>query len=438
MENTKTPFRVMRGKKENILKNINDGFLYFTTDTHQIYLGTNNAEAKEILMGYETGIFYGLKDIPVDGSGNMPDPEVIFVSNEIEGNRLPNIKDLILNKDGCFYRVIALIDDFTIKTTRLTLQGSGVGPGVGPGGANFSITILNGLNKTFAIDSENIPIDFISYHSDVTAGMENRENYIQQVTFSFLNETEPFYSLNTDLEFNKNQSIDLYNFKHLFSDQKKTIRITIYDAFNNSRYIDFQIQLVDLTLKMTQNNILYTKSKQYTYSCNISGATSGVSEKYLVYEFWREHDSTTTEPILRIKQGLDISTNGNTTPQLVNLSELEHGIYNLKITAYAKISNSNTIIPSNILNHKMINYVIQGSPLLTIIPTQEFMQYTETPLKYLLVTEDSNKDYSLKITLNNQVIDTINIKSNTIGEYPGIYFDQIGLFTLYFWSVFFG
>jgi hypothetical protein len=72
-------------------------------------------------MGYETGIFYGLKEIPVDGSGNAPDPDVIFVSNEIEGNRLPNVKDLILNQDGCFYRVTTLIDEFTVKTTRLTL-----------------------------------------------------------------------------------------------------------------------------------------------------------------------------------------------------------------------------------------------------------------------------------------------------------------------------
>jgi hypothetical protein len=34
MENNKIPFRVIRGKKENMLQRIDDGILYFTTDTH--------------------------------------------------------------------------------------------------------------------------------------------------------------------------------------------------------------------------------------------------------------------------------------------------------------------------------------------------------------------------------------------------------------------
>jgi hypothetical protein len=67
------------------------------------------------------GFYYGKKDIEYDNSGNEPDPNVLFSIDEIEGDKLPEVDDLILNKDGCFYRVKEILDENTAQTTRLTL-----------------------------------------------------------------------------------------------------------------------------------------------------------------------------------------------------------------------------------------------------------------------------------------------------------------------------
>ena len=87
---------------EEALSNITplEGSLYFTLDTQKIFLAKDNTL---IQMCESKGFYYGIKEIEYDNSGNDPDPQVDFYLNEIESSKLPEIDDLILNKDGCFY-----------------------------------------------------------------------------------------------------------------------------------------------------------------------------------------------------------------------------------------------------------------------------------------------------------------------------------------------
>jgi hypothetical protein len=94
-----------------------EGSVYFTTDTKRIYMAKNGAM---LPMCAATGFFYGKKEIEYDNSGNAPDPNVTFSFEEIEGNDIPQIDDLILNIDGCFYRVKTVGND-EVNTERLTL-----------------------------------------------------------------------------------------------------------------------------------------------------------------------------------------------------------------------------------------------------------------------------------------------------------------------------
>ena len=126
------------------------GELYFTTDTQKIYLGM--ADGKKLLMGYDTGIFYGEKEIPKNLTGTPADPNVSFYLNEISGDRLPLVGDLILNTDGCFYKVTNVIDEYSVMTKRLTLQGTGGGGGgTGDGTSsadNFTSFLRLGLKRS--------------------------------------------------------------------------------------------------------------------------------------------------------------------------------------------------------------------------------------------------------------------------------------------------
>lgn len=146
-------------------------------DTKKVYI----PNGKEFIpMGGNSGIYYGtmtLTDTPNEGQVNFD-----FTAYDIEGNdgssenaSLPNVDDLILNHDGCFYRVLELSGkgyNTIITTKKLTLAGGGgggTGGGAGQGTASLNVpqselnpTILKGSSYSLvfnfkAVDSEGEP-----------------------------------------------------------------------------------------------------------------------------------------------------------------------------------------------------------------------------------------------------------------------------------------
>ena len=95
--NGKLPFRVVKCPEEKIPEKYTEGYVYFTTDTKKIYLDT---EIDRLSMGGNTGIYYA--DIKFESSDDI---EYYFTSDDIDEGLMPNVKDLILNTDGCFYKV---------------------------------------------------------------------------------------------------------------------------------------------------------------------------------------------------------------------------------------------------------------------------------------------------------------------------------------------
>jgi hypothetical protein len=135
----KINFSPIMGKEASIMKqDYREGYLYFATDTKKIFMDANG-EAK-LPMGGNSGIYYGtmkLDEIPPENQTEFEFTVFDIEGNEEDSNRLiiPNIDDLILNEDGCFYRVIDLVGeglDIIIVTNKLTLAG-GNNP-MGPSG----------------------------------------------------------------------------------------------------------------------------------------------------------------------------------------------------------------------------------------------------------------------------------------------------------------
>jgi hypothetical protein len=119
--NTSYPFRPVRCTEEklNSLDTIVDGYIYFTTDTQKLFLGQNGQKIE--MCGYN-GVYYGTKNIRYEDSGLPANPDVNFdFETEIEGDKCPEQNDLILNKDGNFYKVISVEYNNNIKTERITL-----------------------------------------------------------------------------------------------------------------------------------------------------------------------------------------------------------------------------------------------------------------------------------------------------------------------------
>lgn len=126
----KNNFHPVSGTESKIMNaGYNEGWVYFATDSKKIYLDMDGRE--KISMGGNSSIFYGIKELP-----EAPDEsqkEFTFLITEIEGNEnnyfnIPNENDLILNKDGCFYRVRSTEGEginTIIFTEKLTIAGSG-------------------------------------------------------------------------------------------------------------------------------------------------------------------------------------------------------------------------------------------------------------------------------------------------------------------------
>jgi hypothetical protein len=122
------PFRPVRCKEIDLnSKAPVDGFVYFTTDTHKIFLGYKN---EYLAMGGTSGIYYGKKQLTDDEKYG---DQVLFIFDpaEIDSSHIPTVDDLILNiPDGGFYRVLNS-SPAAIEAQRLMIAGGGGGSNVG-------------------------------------------------------------------------------------------------------------------------------------------------------------------------------------------------------------------------------------------------------------------------------------------------------------------
>jgi hypothetical protein len=227
------PVRTLESKLGSEVQ-IQDGYLYFTIDTQKVFLGMPNGE--KMSMGGNTGIFYGQKEIEYPDDGNAPNPEVMFVMEElaeesdIEGTRLPLVDDLILNVDGCFYRVKEVLDETSVLTNRITLQGTGTGGGgggTGPGGGgSFTIARDGGQTKYFSSGDPKMLIGVIARSNDP-------ENYISMVECSFNKDFAEIFKIDEGLAWplEKSYPIELIKQKEYFGSSAKRVYVRVTDKY---------------------------------------------------------------------------------------------------------------------------------------------------------------------------------------------------------------
>ena len=427
----KIPFMPVQGKEELIKKvDAMAGHIYYTTDTRKTYLGT--ASGEKLLMGYDTGIFFGTKEIPKDDSGNTPDPEVYFNIAEIEGSRLPVINDLILNVDGCFYRVEAILNTDNVKTKRLTLQGSGGGGGGGSTGPDvgysWSMSFPGGTQVAYSTEIEKLELTF------ETAYMGDVDNYIIQADLYWgeylnLDEELPFYTVSTSVDgdaikLGTVDTIDISDCKSLFVETNKTVTLALTDKYGVRHSAALKIRLVKLMLSARENQLIAVSAKSpFQFSCKLDGVASGVSEKKVVYTFYKSGEDKSA---LTITNTLKQSNYTGDVDVILDISTLEHGSYKMTVQAFAKVVGMSTAIPSNIITHQ-IGYVREevNAPILLTLAPSRTEQYTDIDIEYLYVTDNTQTNYTLEIRIDNIFYKNLVIKANEPGSCP-FYFEESG------------
>lgn len=298
-DNTKVQFRPIRGSEQSILSNpaFRDGAVYYATDSGKLYLDDPDSKHR-ILMGGNASVFYGNMNINYD-IVDSNQTEFDFKASEIESPLaasggdsddvafnpiLPNLGDLILNKDGCFYRVIEIDDtdpDYIIlKTTRLTLQGTGGSGPSGPGGGEvegvgrieykwITPTTASALYQhQFTID-----FDFKAYDADgeLTSG------YYALYLISGDKKTQiPATGVTFPIDMNKTNHADITQY---LTSPGVTYRIRI-EAFGDIGASDMDVRTKTFNITPTQINLSWTGNRpdiannsksSYTLDWDISG-----------------------------------------------------------------------------------------------------------------------------------------------------------------------
>lgn len=384
-----------------------------------------------IPMSSSKGFFYGIKEIEKVENGSEQPKEVDFTIDEIEGDRLPEKNDLILNEDGCFYRVIEVNGEYEIKTERQTLQGTGTGGSTGgdSSSSNFQLNMLKSL-FAFAETASSMPITFTTRYK----GEDVNTNFISTIEILKVVdkvETLIYTQPNLNLKFNEEQQVDIVSCLDIFSrNSSEKYKLAIYDAYGERRASEFNLNIIKLSLTTTMEDIFSSQAStlNYTYTGNgLSG--SGITNSNLVLEFTNIQTPNATPIVFKAK-----AKSGANSRVQVELTDLKHGVYNIKAYLQINISGTSETITSNTYNHIFVYYIDEdaGSLMGVYIP-EKLEQYTNINFKYLIAS-NIIEDQTLTITVNNTVKDILQVNINsTSGIGSGnftLYFDEAGIYNL--------
>ena len=412
------PFRPVKCTETKLMEMAPvNGYVYFTSDTQKIFIGD---DSKFLEMCASKGICYGQKYIEPDNSGNEPDPIVDFYADEIEGEKLPEVDDLILNMDGCFYRVTDILDEESVRTTRLTLQGTGGGGGSGPGGditASLRISHYGGQSKYFAREAKTAELGVIAYSGDAA-------NYISSVECSFdRNFENKFLIIN-----NLTHALETPYYVNIASQlskisKKATVYLRVTDKYGSTRDINYTVTIASLQLATTQAELFGVSADSFDYRCTVGGSLD-LESRIIKYQIYNDNNTI----IYSNEYELESNQTGAVTRTL-DLSSVGHGEYTLKVQIIGMVSG--TEIKSNELIHKMLRYKIVGNPIFSAMVPEKAEQYTDIIIPYLLVYGDNVKEYPVSIYINGKLETTQMVVAGTLSDYKFI-FDKQGSYILEF------
>lgn len=176
-EQTSYNFLPVIGEESKIINSSQaPGSIYFTTDTRRIYLDWDEKGTNKLLIGGHGNLYYGtmkLENLPVDGQTTFE----FNIINDIVGNNdpesnvlVPGVNDLILNSDGCFYKVTQIQDNDILIAEKLTIAGTGGNNSSGTAsGAKFdtsNIFFENGKNTFSTFLDRECWIRFAARYTD--------------------------------------------------------------------------------------------------------------------------------------------------------------------------------------------------------------------------------------------------------------------------------
>ena len=420
-----TPFNIIKGSEASIKAcNPLKGCLWFALDTRKIYYSDGE---DFISMGGNSSVFYGTLTWSED---NLPDSDQVefdFTMADIEGNATPNENDLILNTDGCFYRVTAVNGagaSAIIKTLKLTIAGSGIGGGGGGGGtpvATSIITIAVPTATKYFLNTESNPTFSFDVHSTKESG-----NQISRITYTIGSRTyvddEP-HNFGTI-------TLDLKEYFNSISENGTKLSFVVEDIYGarktSSEYTLRKVRLL-LNADSTNNtDILQATDKKLQYRA-IPVGSDAIKNVVLTYKIFVEGS---TFPIETFEKNVN-NLNGSVISQEINFEEVDLignglGAYRLEVICSGQAGGQT--IESNVLTHSVISYG-ENPILIAYLPSSDLEQYESVDISYEIAKSVlDNQKARITFEVDNE-ISVQEVEFNRIYK-VSLYFEEAGYHTV--------
>lgn len=391
-----------RGSQEAIDNlEIQDGRLYFSTDTKSIYLDCdytdprNNTFAERIKFGGSTGIFYVNKKLSEEESA--AGKCIFFLETDFVGknnDELPEIDDLILNlEDGSFYRVLSRNTIFnSVEAKRLTISGSG---GTGGGGSGTGAFVQYEYKFPSVIygtkETKDLPIEFTCSSTNEGAEVEV-ELYINNKYITTFDSTK--ISI-TDVN-----TINLADYLEHFNINSPT---QFYLNFMDIKYgietkgLNRNVLIYNMYLVNGKSGLTPPTSSNYDFVCYPwGGLLSAVGQQnYSLQDRAVYWELRKTGEISVVKKG-SVLTNADRGSMSVTCT-IDYpgpGEYTLTAWLQGRIPNSSSIVKSAEINMEIPFFDINGDPLITATSgVKTATQYDKMELHYMVAYGQSEFSY---------------------------------------------
>ena len=142
-KNNEIAFRPVRGTEEKILSlAYNEGYVYFATDTGNIFIDSKG-QSKIPMGGRGAAVIY-TNGTAVQNSDD--DYYSLSIDSLVNADDTVKNGDLLINRDGSFYKVIEVLEDY-FSCERIAVSGIGSG-GEGGSGSTTVVTQRGRLTVT--------------------------------------------------------------------------------------------------------------------------------------------------------------------------------------------------------------------------------------------------------------------------------------------------
>ena len=368
-----------RGPKNQIDQiELQDGAMYFATDAKQIYVDCDFTDSQgsalkdRIAFGGTSGIYYGNKAF------ESTDVDFLFkLEDFVVGttDELPSANDLILNKDGTFFRVLSIETDEAGETfarcLKLAVAGGG-GGGTGGYGGSTIIAKRKGSSSLILTEGNKVELSYVVYDPEDPEAILGMNLYIGGKLI------ESFSPIATSADDSDVKTFDLTPYQKQFAMNATTVVSVNFTDVNGqiaSSTLTYTVRMIKLSVEQTKTFGIIT-TNNFPYECKVNFDESVEAKEKTQFHYQivgLEYNQVVDEREISIA---GVSSGGTVTPIINYYGD---GPYEIRcwLSTELTIGSSTVTVKSNVLSQTFIFQQNTDTPILNAtFPSGTFEQYS--------------------------------------------------------------